>query len=298
MESYGMQSNKQRSAKNLIVDHIRHTPLTRSLVYLGGAAATMELAWRVFHPTGSYALVRLHLASMPLLAAWTYACASLQPGDRVHWHQIPVRHGIQQLFIGAGLGAGAIAAWIGVAATQGWVTAPAWGWEQTSVQAVTQALAIQAVGHLAVAWNEEMICRGYGLDTLRRAIGWWGAGSVMTVLYAVGHGLNSQIFIGEAALGTTLLLLRLRSGGLWLPIGYHWAWNYLQTGILGAPDAEPSLRPLQVQGPALWTGRPGHPEPGLLSTLINLIVALGIILWIWRTSAERNHATMRGTSSV
>jgi uncharacterized protein len=281
-----------------IIDHVRCTPLTRSIVYLSGAALTMELVWRVFRPIGPYALVRLHLANMPFLAVWTYACTLLRPEDRAHWHQVPVSRGIRQLLVGAGLGIGAFFTWVGAAGLQGWVAAPTWGWEQASGWAVIQAIFLHAVGHLAVAWNEEMICRGYGFDTMRAAIGLWGAAGVVTVLYVVSHGLNSQTLLGQTALGIVLLLLRLQSGSLWLPVGYHWAWNYIQTGVLGAPDAEPSLRPLRIQGPYMWTGRPGYPEPGLLSTLVHFLVALLVLVWMWRAASQRDRETVQGTSSV
>jgi hypothetical protein len=52
--------------------------------------------------------------------------------------------------------------------------------------------------------------------------------------------------------GTTLMLLRLHSDALWLPVGYHWAWNVLQTAVFGASDAAPSIRPLHVHGPERW----------------------------------------------
>jgi CAAX protease family protein len=88
------------------------------------------------------------------------------------------------------------------------------------------------------------------------------------------------------------MLLRLHSDALWLPIGYHWAWNVVQTAVFGAPDASPCLRPLHVQGPYRWTGRPGHPEPGLLSTLIHLAVALLVWLGMRRAGTRRSRKSV------
>jgi membrane protease YdiL (CAAX protease family) len=96
-----------------------------------------------------------------------------------------------------------------------------------------------------------------------------------------GYGrfrVPSAVLLALRGARTALTLLRLRSGGLWLPIGYHWAWNVVQTAVLGAPDAAPSVRPLHVHGPRRWMGWPGHPEPGLLSTLIHLAVVL--LAWV------------------
>ena len=38
-------------------------------------------------------------------------------------------------------------------------------------------------------------------------------------------------------------------------------------------------RSFWVHGPERWMGKPGQPEPGLLSTLVHLVMAL--LLWLW-----------------
>src|SRR6476659_4508278 len=91
--------------------------------------------------------------------------------------------------------------------------------------------------------------------------------------------------------GTTRMLLRLHSDALCLSVGYHWAWNVLQTAVFGAPGTAPSIRPLQVHGPERWMGRPGAPEPGLLSTLVHLAMALLVWLWTRRGAARRRRGS-------
>jgi membrane protease YdiL (CAAX protease family) len=152
---------------------------------------------------------------------------------------------------------------------------------------VVRSVALLGVGHLAVAWNEEMVFRGYGFETVREALGQSKAVAVLIPGFALYHGLDPQQILGMLAGGTTLMLLRLHTDGLWLPVGYHWAWNVLQTAVFGAPGSAPSLRPLLVQGPERWMGRPGAPEPGLLSTLVHLVMALLLWLWMRRGSARR-----------
>ena len=93
--------------------------------------------------------------------------------------------------------------------------------------------------------------------------------------------------LGMLAGGATLMLLRLHTDALWMPVGYHWAWNVLRTAIFGAADSAPSIRSLRVHGPERWMGKPGEPEPGLLSTLVHLAMALLIWLWMWRAEARR-----------
>jgi len=200
----------------------------------------------------------------------------------VRWNRVPLRQGVELALQGVGLGTAAFLTWLGIAKAKQWASTPAWGWEQASMNEVLRSVALLGVGHLAVAWNEEMVFRGYGFETVREALGQGKAVTVLIPGFALYHGLDPQQVLGMLAGGTTLMLLRLHTDGLWLPVGYHWAWNVLQTAVFGATDSAPSIRPLQVHGPERWMGKPGAPEPGLLSTLVHLAMALLIWLWIRR----------------
>jgi membrane protease YdiL (CAAX protease family) len=280
-----MQQHKQHAIADLrdriqqVEDNLRRSPLIRGISYLGLVAVSLELVWRLHKPTGPYAVVSLHLSALPVIATVTYAYASLRLEDRIHWRALPLRRGVVQALQGIGLGTSAFLVWVGIAAARGWVSAPMWGWERTSVTDVAQSVVLLSVGHLAVAWNEEMIFRGYGFDTFQVAIGQRAASMVLIPLFALYHGLDPQQLLGMTAAGLLLTLLRLHSGGLWLPLGCHWAWNTMQTAILGPAGELPSVRPLQIHGPDHWIGRPGSPEPGLLSTLITF--ALALLVWLW-----------------
>jgi membrane protease YdiL (CAAX protease family) len=74
-----------------------------------------------------------------------------------------------------------------------------------------------------------MVFRGYGFETVREALGQPAALGVLIPAFALYHGLDPQQALGMAAGGTALMLLRLQSDALWLPLGYHWAWNVFQT---------------------------------------------------------------------
>ena len=114
---------------------------------------------------------------------------------------------------------------------------------------------------------------------MREALGQGKAVAVLIPGFALYHGLDPQQIVGMLAGGTTLMLLRLHTDALWMPVGYHWAWNTIQTAVFGAPHSAPSIRPLQIHGPERWVGRPGQPEPGLLSAVVHLAMAL--LLWLW-----------------
>ncbi|NTV63860.1 MAG: CPBP family intramembrane metalloprotease [Oscillochloris sp.] len=265
-----------------VIQRLQQSPSLRGALYLGAAVGIFETIGRLQDRDQAHALVRFHLSLLPATLLVTRAFAELRPADRAAWVQLDLRSGARAFLGGAGLGSGALLSMLAVAATRGWVSAPEWGWAQVTPQTVAGAVALNLVGHLAVAWNEETVYRGYLYDTWSMALTPAGSAALLTALFALAHPLRPQTLVGEAALGSALLLLRIASKGLWAPVGYHWAWNVLQTAILGPADGPPSLRPLHVAGPHRWVGSPGQPDPGLLMTIINAAVALGLAGWLWR----------------
>jgi membrane protease YdiL (CAAX protease family) len=275
-------------------DVLRRSPGSRGLLYLGAAVVLFEGVGRQFDRRSPTEVLYVHLTVLPLGVALTAAFRRLEGAS---WWQVPPAQGAKLALAGIGLGSAAFLSVGGIAAAQGWASAPAWGWSQTSAGSLLGSVAFLSVSHLAVAGNEELVFRGYGLDTLRAAIGPAGAALILTALFALFHERRPQVLLGQALLGAALMALRLRSGSLWMPIGYHWAWNIMQTAVLGPADAAPSLRPLVVDGPAQWVGRPGHPEPGLLSILVNaaVVVAIGLTWWWERRRLVNQAHTALGT---
>jgi len=73
----------------------------------------------------------------------------------------------------------------------------------------------------------------------------------------------------------------LLTGRMAIPIGIHFAWNWVMGGIYGLPvsglDGRRSVIQTIEQGPDLWTGGKFGPEAGLLG-----LFAIGLIfLWIF-----------------
>ena len=110
---------------------------------------------------------------------------------------------------------------------------------------------------------------------------------------AVGLTTSSLLF-GLAHLGNpgatlwAALAIALASGWLfgmayayhqtiWVPIGMHWAWNYLEGGVFGCAvsgtplDYQPLITP-RISGPDILTGGAFGPEASIIC------VALGIVL--------------------
>jgi membrane protease YdiL (CAAX protease family) len=253
----------------------------RSIAYLSGAVVILEASRSGIDFTRPEATVRLHLTVFPASVALTYLMLRLE--GRTGVTHIPIRRGMAHALLGAGVGATAWFLVLGVAHAKAWVRLPAWGWEQTPPIAVIRAVLLNGIGQLAIAWNEEMLFRGYGFETLRAAVGTGATTGLLIPLFAVYHGFRPRVLVGMSIAGTLFTVLRLQTHGVWFGVGYHWAWNLMQTGIFGPPDGLPSIRPLHVQDDAsAWMGRPGFPEPGWWPTLVSLAVtiAAGTIWWL------------------
>jgi membrane protease YdiL (CAAX protease family) len=102
---------------------------------------------------------------------------------------------------------------------------------------------------LGVAAIEEIIFRGYLLQTLKAGLGALPALLITSILFGAGHlagGLAPApsppapilAFVDTGMLGLLMGIGYLRSGTLWLPIGLHFAINFSISQILSAPLTE------------------------------------------------------------
>src|SRR5208337_181905 len=87
--------------------------------------------------------------------------------------------------------------------------------------------------------------------------------------------------LNTALVGIPLCVAYLRTRALWMPVGIHFTWNYIQGFVFGLPVSghtfSPSLLKVQIHGAAWLTGSAYGPEGGLLSTVA--IVGAGIFLF-------------------
>ncbi len=173
----------------------------------------------------------------------------------------------------------------------GWLVVLDWRWQTMRFRPWLSVLWISFLTSAQAAIGEEAMFRGFLLNGLRRAWGPTRGLMVTSVLFAVPHLLNRSaaqtalpLFI-FALLGPALLLgwTYLNAGSLWLPVGIHFAWNFVQNGLLNLParvgqnvfGAETLLT-----GPAWLVGTAYGVEVGLLSLIPLGIVALGSLAWL------------------
>lgn len=258
------------AAHNLLRDCAK----ARSVAYYGSMVGVLLACFKLpYDPENPFAK-HIHPQAFPGVVAVTDLFSRLRPEDWEAWTREPTSAELADLVRGALLGVAASGAVLGAGMAKGWMSAPAWGWENGFArETVLASVGLTAAQTAVLVFNEEMIFRGYGLDTLRAAFGLPAALAISVPLFARYHGPGWKQFVGLSAAGLLLAFLRLRTGNLWFAAGFHWGWNIAQLSLFGPEDGAPSLRPLHLHGPEAWVGRPGEPDPGWLQTLPTMLMA-------------------------
>ncbi|HEX8423827.1 MAG TPA: CPBP family intramembrane glutamic endopeptidase, partial [Pyrinomonadaceae bacterium] len=147
-----------------------------------------------------------------------------------------------------------------------------------------------AVIFVFAAAAEEMLFRGYPLQTMMRALPFLAAVIPSSVLFAYVHLDNPNVawgftFINTTLAGFWLAVAYLRTRSLWFPLGLHWAWNWAMGALLGLPVSgitsltrAPLFRATDT-GPAWLTGGAYGIEGGAACTLALIISTI----FIWKT---------------
>lgn len=147
-----------------------------------------------------------------------------------------------------------------------------------------------AVIFIIAAAAEEMLFRGYPLQTMMRALPFIAAVIPSSVLFAFVHLDNPNVawgftFINTTLAGFWLAVAYLRTRSLWFPLGLHWAWNWAMGALLGLPVSgitSLSRAPLfraTATGPAWLTGGAYGIEGGAACTVALIISTI----FIWKT---------------
>jgi len=173
----------------------------------------------------------------------------------------------------------------------GWLEFEGFVWGLKSEQSVLLSTLEMALLFCIVAFDEELLSRGYHLQNLEDGINLpWGV-ILSSVIFAFMHSMNPNFTIaawfGLFAAGLFLGLAYVLTRQLWLPIGLHIGWNFFEGTVFGfRVSGLDTFRIIEqtVRGPALITGGSFGPEAGLI-----LIPAIGLgILLVYLYSRTRN----------
>ncbi len=139
------------------------------------------------------------------------------------------------------------------------------------------------------SFSEEVIFRSYLIPTIEHRLGTWSALIISSILFALLHVGNAGIsWIGAANLifgGVLMGLLFIRYRTIWAPTGMHFAWNYVQSTVLGFEVSgfkTYSFWSLQDKGADIWTGG----DFGYEGSLIAVIFLMVACYFFWRDSPQ------------
>jgi len=176
----------------------------------------------------------------------------------------------------------------------GWLTFEGFAWEFDSAGTIIKGILIFFVMFLLVGWHEELLSRGYHLQTIASGINlFWGV-IISSAVFGLLHlGNPNATWVSAAGIffaGIYLAYGYIRTKQLWLPIGLHIGWNFFEGVVFGFPVSGLdiyALTRIEITGPELWTGGAFGPEAGLI-VLPSLMVGGILIYWFTRGRLEKS----------
>jgi len=141
---------------------------------------------------------------------------------------------------------------------------------------------------------EELLFRGVLFKSVEDMAGSWIAIIVSSLVFGFVHLLNPDgTFAGAAYIaieaGLLLSAAYLVTRRLWMAIGYHMLWNYVQSavysGIVSGSVALPGLFQVKIDGPTFFTGGNFGMEQSIFALI--LCTLAGIVML--RIAMRRGH---------
>lgn len=132
--------------------------------------------------------------------------------------------------------------------------------------------------------GEELLFRGMMYRMVEQLLGTWVAVLASALLFGFAHAANpgattwSSIAIALEA-GLLIAFLYAATRSLWMTIGFHAAWNFVQGPVLGvnvSGNELPSIFHSTVSGPVWLTGGNFGVEASVVSVSILVLVAAGL----------------------
>jgi uncharacterized protein len=145
---------------------------------------------------------------------------------------------------------------------------------------------------LVAALAEEVAFRGYPFRRLIEAVGPVAASILSAMLFGLAHLFNPDATVISVLItmlaGLLLSIAWLRTHGLWLPWGFHFAWNASMGILFGLPvsgiDDFSTVIHTHSVGRHWITGSNYGPEAGFF-TLVALVVAMVVLVRVTREYA-------------
>ena len=154
--------------------------------------------------------------------------------------------------------------------------------------------------NLLIGLGEELWYRSYLLQTLWKSLGFWPAAAAIALLFASDHyfykqGENVWDVITLVSLSIWICYSVLRTGTLWLAVGFHVAFDYMQLFVIGTKNGNlvpvDHLLNASFQGPAWINGGVLGTEASLL--MYPVIALLFVYIWRRKYKQPSHHETIQ-----
>ncbi len=136
---------------------------------------------------------------------------------------------------------------------------------------------------ILVSLHEEVIVRGYLLNSLMSISNKYFALALSSILFGAMHLMNPNIsvvsFVNIVLAGFLLGISYLHSKNLWFPMGLHFSWNFFQGPVLGFEVSGQEIKSLitqNISGNELITGGEFGFEGSLLATVLMITTIFGL----------------------
>jgi membrane protease YdiL (CAAX protease family) len=155
---------------------------------------------------------------------------------------------------------------------------------------------------------EELFMRGMLVSGLGFALG--GRRIAAVLIAAVLFGMTHMFFDGASVLsvisnslgGVVYGLAFVLTGRLWLGLGLHFAWNFVQGPVLGFAVSGHTLGSgllyIADLGPSWLTGIPYGPEGGVVGVAFRFVVIAAVLAWVRITNRSGRQEWASGKASV
>lgn len=144
---------------------------------------------------------------------------------------------------------------------------------------------------ILVGINEEMFSRGYCMTVLKQTGNKYVVVIVSSLIFALMHsfnpGMNLFCYLNLFLFGLLTAYMAIKSGNLWLSIGYHITWNYFEGNVFGflvSGQGAAGIYNLKVPVSNLINGGSFGPEGGIVVTFIILVG----FLYLWKVYKPRD----------
>lgn len=144
---------------------------------------------------------------------------------------------------------------------------------------------------LLVGIAEEYLFRGYLLQTLAQSVGFWPATFLIALWFGADHfffkpGENLGDLVSLVAIAVWLGYSVRKTGTLWLAVGYHAAFDFMQLFVIGTKNGGSTpvdhLLNTSFQGPAWVTGG----ELGTEASFFIYPSTALLFLYLWRRRCD------------